>query len=679
MKLKLALIVALIANSHQLIAQDYRFGKVSKEELLEKTYNDDISVDAAVLYKEKKIYYNYIQDEGFKKYIDVVERIKIYNEAGYIWGTKNENLYQGTGGKKEILINLKAYTYNLLDNKIDEEKLRNNGIFKREVNKYWESYKFTMPNLKPGCVIEYRYTIESSFVQLDEDVFQYNIPIKQLSYELKVPEYFRINKTLNSRANYIPEISESVKSRKLLVSFHSALANGGANVKAKFSKENLVERTYDIIENIYTADIQDVPAFERESYVSNINNYRAVVNWEIESIKGFDDSVTEFSTNWNQVVKTIYENEDFGGQLQKQNYFESDVDKLLNGIEDPKGKLIILFNYVKSKVKWNNFTGYSSKLGVKDAFKSGAGNIADINLMLVSILRYAGLSANPVLISTRDNGIPLKPTAKGFNYVIVRVDIGGQEFILDATEPFSGVNVLPERAINWQGRVVNEHGNSEWISLKPKKSSKTVVQLNYEIDTKLKIKGKYRNQLKHHSALNYRKEFAENSKESLISKLENDKGEIVIENVTIKNETDTEKPISLAYDFTLDNAVEDINGDLYLSPLLFLRASKSSFKQDLRIYPIDFIYPLYSKYVINIKIPEGYEVKALPENSKVKLNETEGEFTYMISQNGSYIQLIVITELNNTLIMPGGYKLFKSFYNLSFDKEAEAIIFKKKI
>lgn len=56
---------------------------------------------------------------------------------------------------------------------------------------------------------------------------------------------------------------------------------------------------------------------------------------------------------------------------------------------------------------------------MRKAYKDKTGNIADINLMLTAMLRSAGLTANPVLVSTRSNGIALFPNRNAFNYVIL--------------------------------------------------------------------------------------------------------------------------------------------------------------------------------------------------------------------------------------------------------------------
>ena len=59
---------------------------------------------------------------------------------------------------------------------------------------------------------------------------------------------------------------------------------------------------------------------------------------------------------------------------------------------------------------------------MRKAYKDKTGNVAEINLMLTAMLRYAGINANPVLVSTRSNGIALFPNRTAFNYVIAAVE-----------------------------------------------------------------------------------------------------------------------------------------------------------------------------------------------------------------------------------------------------------------
>ena len=46
-------------------SQNYKFGKVSKEELKETAHPQNSEADAAVLYRSVRIYFEFVHDEGF--------------------------------------------------------------------------------------------------------------------------------------------------------------------------------------------------------------------------------------------------------------------------------------------------------------------------------------------------------------------------------------------------------------------------------------------------------------------------------------------------------------------------------------------------------------------------------------------------------------------------------------
>ena len=148
---------------------------------------------------------------------------------------------------------------------------------------------------------------------------------------------------------------------------------------------------------------------KEEAYVNNIDNYSSSISHELAMTNYPNTPMKYYSTDWESVVKTIYKDDDFGPELNKTGYFEEDVNKLLTGLNTMPEKIAAIFNYVKTTVKWNNYKGYSCNDGVRKAYKDKTGNTAEINLMLTAMLRYAGMNANPVLLSTRDNGIALFP------------------------------------------------------------------------------------------------------------------------------------------------------------------------------------------------------------------------------------------------------------------------------
>src|SRR5690606_25947491 len=167
-------------------AQDYRFGKVSMDELQESAYPGDPEANAAILYLNQKTYYDYVQSEGFVQITEVYKRIKIYNKDGNEWATEEIEL-RDDGSKRESVVSLKAVTYTLENGKIEATKLKKDGMFDEKNNKYWKTSKFTMPNIKDGCVLEFEYKITSPYISIRDINLQYGIPIKELDMYVRIP------------------------------------------------------------------------------------------------------------------------------------------------------------------------------------------------------------------------------------------------------------------------------------------------------------------------------------------------------------------------------------------------------------------------------------------------------------------------------------------------------------
>lgn len=670
--MKYLVTVLILFLSINTFSQDYKFGKVSKEELLEKRNPNDSSAHATVLYQNQEIYYQFSQNDGFVKVNYVHKRIKIYDKEGYDWATQKVRLYDKSAANSENLKGLKAFTYHLDNDKIKKTKLQSESIFDEKVNEFWAIRKFTMPNINDGVVVEFEYEIHSPYISIDDVILQELIPIRKLDFELRIPEYFNFNKTINPKSTYYPEIVESEYDRVENTYHRNRVTTnrGTQSSTTEASGWRFREKKYEIHES-------NIPALEQEPFVDNLRNYQAKIAWEYAFYKGPDGEIKTYSTTWEKVVETIYNNDSFGGQLNKGAYFKEEIDAILEGVDDPIQKAALVFDFVKSKVKWNGFVSIYTNEGVKNAYKKGEGNVAEINLMLTAMLRYAGLTSNPVLVSTRDNGIPFLPTREGFNYVICAIEVQDSIILLDATHPYSTANILPEHVINWQGRIVREHGSSSWISLNSSVASKETVSLNMKVNDDLSIEGKVRGHLTNYLAYEFREKYNNLSPELQIQNFEKDKNGIEIVDLEMDGNKSLSEPITYSYQYQIDNMVEEIGGKLYITPLSFLAPEDNPFKVETRQYPIDIIFPRSEKYVVNMMLPNGYVVESLPSNLKVQFNNGESEFTYLAKENGDFIQFTMSLEMSKTLILPKDYREFKKFFELMIEKEIEKVVLKK--
>jgi hypothetical protein len=673
MKIKNLTAILFFALSFSIAnAQKFELGKVSIAELQEKAHPKDSSAVAAILFKTGTVKFVYSDIDGFVMTTEVKERIKIYKKEGYDWANHAERYYIG-GNTKETVSFTDAVTYNLVDGKIEKTKLKSDGEFDQKVNKYWGQKKIAMPNIKVGSVIEYAYTIRSErFGAMRDWYFQSSIPVNHSEFKTFIPEYFVYKP--NQKGFVFLNVTVEKKTNSITINSkeRSSGGYGFSGVTTTFSSDKI---DFQETRTNYVAD--NLPAMKDEAYVNNIDNYTSSITHEL-SMTQFPNSIYKsYSTDWESVTKTIYDYDDFGVELNKTGYFEDDINKLLVGLNTQDEKVDAIFNFVKSKVKWDDYKGYSCNDGVKTAYKNKTGNVAEINLMLTAMLRYAKINANPVILSTRANGIALYPSTEAFNYVIAAVEIQNGLILLDATEKYSLPNILPLEDLNWNGRLIRNDGTSTEVDLMSKTLSREATNMGVVVKSDGSADGKIRVQLTDHEALKFRKENLATNKESYLEKLETENNNIEVSDYVRENDLDLSKPIVESYSFKDTKSVEVINGKIYISPMLFLTAKVNPFKQEVREYPVDFGYPTQNKYNINIEIPEGYVVESMPASINIATGDDIGAFKYMIVNTDNKIQVVITSTINTAIVSSDFYPVLKGYYQQMIDKQNEKIVLKK--
>ena len=152
--------------------------------------------------------------------------------------------------------------------------------------------------------------------------------------------------------------------------------------------------------------------------------------------------------------------------------------------------------------------------------------------------------------------------------------------------------------------------------------------------------------------------------------------EIQLKNIVIDSLKKYEEPITIKYDMQLKNfADEDI---VYYNHMLSQILKKNPLVSAERLYPVEMPYVTNEVYVLNMEIPEGYVVEELPKSSRVKFNEDEGMFEYIINKDDKYVQLRCRLSLEKTQYLPEDYPSLRDFYSYVVQKESEQIVFKKK-
>ena len=671
MKLNLFILTILFLTYNSIYSQNFRYGRVSKEEIQEKQHPIEADAHAAILYKEIKTTFDYSQDFGFTLHTEVFERIKIYTKEGFDWATK-EVFLRKDGSRKMELKNEKATIYNLENGKVTSERLYKSNVFKTELHRYRDVVKMTMSDVKEGSVIEFSYVITSPFLQnIDDYEIQQQIPVNKIDFTFRAPEYYDYKV---HQKGWLKIPVTTFKTNRLL---HYRQTNSTFNKRSVNKASLSSNREVELTENNFAVKMDNIPAIIPEPNSISENYYKAAITFELSYIHFPGSTVENYTMTWDGVAKRIYEFPSFGNELRKSNYFSKDLEAIVAKSPDHNTKIINIYEFVKTKMHSNNYIGIASDKGVTEAYKDNSGSVADINMILTSMLNGAGVEAYPVLVSTKSNGIPLFPTINGFNYLIAAAKIGNNIILLDASDKFLTPNILNPEVINWQGRMVKKDGSSDWVSLyntQEKALSNTMISA--EITNDFNTTGSSRRMITGHYAYYYRDNYARVQIADVTKRLEA-LNKIEIADLEFQNFLNPYESLSESYTFEADNLIENIGEKLYFTPLLFHTEKENIYKSDERNYPIDYSYPWENRYTITVKLPENYKVESLPENINAIMPNNMGSFRFMISDQGHQIQISVQQNINESLIPTELYHDLKEFYQIMIDKLNEKIVLVK--
>lgn len=651
----------LIAGFTKSIAQSHELGKVTVAELQEKSNPKDTTAAATILFKKGRTFFTYSHDVGFSANHVYEFKIKIYKKEGLAWADQKVRFYIGYENLNEDRLDFSdAVTYNLENGKVVKTKLDNQGTFKKNINKYWNEKTITLPNVKVGSIIEYKYVLKSeNIVKLPDFQIQYDIPVNYFEYKTEIPEMYI----------YKPILIGSQP-----ITTDAKLVNGSQSFQNENSQTNYLN--YRQINTIYSG--KDIPALRDEPYVNNPENYRGSIQHELERIRYTDKPDKDYTITWDGVAASIFKDESFGKELNEKNFFLEDVKKLLTNVEAPAERVNVIFKFVQNKMNWDETNGCYTDKGVIKAYKDQTGNVAEINFILINMLKVAGIEANPVLVSTIQNGVPVYPTRTGFNYVIAAAEIDGKQILLDATHKFTAPNILPLNVLNWKGRLIKKDGTSLEINLEPAATSKEFASVMAKIDASGKMEGKIRIQRTDYEAYSFRIKNANKNEENYLEKLEEELGGLKISNYKVENKkTNLSGAVLETFDFASEQQFEIIGGKMFINPLLFFTTTKNPFNQEKRQMAIYFGYPTQEKFNVNLEIPEGYAVESLPTPVRISSENKEITFMLNISNEGNKIQINCTKEINDGIFAAGDYNALKELFQKVIASQNEKIILKK--
>lgn len=616
----------------------------------------DTSAHAVVLYEHGRTELQYSPgDGGLMVFHTRHVRVKILDKQGVDAANVEIPLYQ-YGSKSEYVRDVKGVTYNLENGQLTTEELKRDAIFSDQATAYRRDTRFTLPSIRENSIIDYSYTLISpNFRNFRTWYFQSELPKVYSEYVAVVPATFDYHTNLKG---FYP-----LNEQKNSVLRQYFLLNG---VRQDCSRMTYIMR--------------DIPAFKEEAFMLAPINYISSINYELAKYYSPAGRQINFAQEWSDIDRELMSNPDFGGQIKNTKAFREILSDLLQGTDSDLAKAQAIYYYIQSNINWSGYLGKYAEQGITKTLQSKKGNTGDINLALVAGLNAAGIEAFPVIISTRQNGIPgtLNPVLTDFNAVICLIKINGEQYLLDASEKRLPFGQLSMRSVNDRGRVIYSKKQSEWVPLENKIPAKTTYNIVGKIDEGGTLSGTITGIYSGLNALNKRDEIDEYpSFDEYEEHLMETMSAIRILNSEIENLEDLDKPFIEKLEFELDMREGFNDVRIVLNPIIYSRMSSNPFTLQTRSYHVDLGAAQSEVFNINISIPEGYDLVHKPNNSNMSLPDGVARYGYQSNFNNQLLILQQSLSLNQAIFTPEEYFHLKEFFARIIQQQLEDFQFKK--
>ncbi|MEL6559864.1 MAG: DUF3857 domain-containing protein [Bacteroidota bacterium] len=640
--------------------QTHEYGVITDAEWQLKSYEQDADAGAVILYDKGTAKIEESGTLGLKLGYDRSKRIKILAKSGY---SEGEVVIPYLREIEEI-IKITATTYNIVDGKAVKTVVEPETIFEEQFNEFISLKKFAFPDVQVGSILEYSYEISRPYEgKIKEWKFQNDIPTLYSEFNviiLPVTESYLVTQGI---AKF------DVQHEKVLDAW-AGYENGGVEQAKKrgllFNKD-LIHRTY---------GLKNIPAFGDESYMTSKDDFIVKMKFMIADQREIAaKEFNNYANIWPAISKQMASNEEIGGFLRLGQKEASELIKEEFNFEgksdNQKAKEIIRF--VKNKYRHTGrFNKYPTQ-SVSSFLLNEEGNVADINLWLITLLRTVDIEANPIALSTRKHGkIKMEfPYYRDFNYLVVLVTIDGTQFLTDASEKYLPYNRIPPRCINGKGLVISSDRGG-WVRLDNRIVSKDNILITINpipdeatasigLTTQSSVYNAYRMKSRVQND-------EEKVKEAMIGR-----GFESIEKVKTFNYADNAKPYIVALKGNYE--LESIADKLIVTPFLDFPLRKNQLRQKERRYPIDFIYLSEVSLKSQIKIPEGYDIDTLPET--ISIDDELANIQLSYRKSGGQIIANGFYAFKKVVYPPEDYQQLKNYFNIIIDNFNQELILEK--
>lgn len=618
----------------------FKFGEFPEELLQQTCCPYDTSADAYALLDIGKIT---IDPYDFRLTTEIHQRIQIYNDDGKDYANVKIPYWH-----EDKVYDIKACTYLPNGKKI---KLKRKMIKTEGDKKSYLTKSFTLPGVVDNCIIEYTYTISTKYLHfLKPWFFQSRIPTKVSRLIVAIPEGFNYNAFL--RNSPIP----NYKADKQILKDHDS--------KKKFG--------------VFVWNFNNLIAITDESYIKSYNDILLSLNFQLVEYKSAYNYV-KFIDSWDDIREKIYDyHKPF---LENSGYTKKYCSEIIGDKTDEAEIARRLYYHLRDEFDLLEESSIYIESTPKSLIKAKAGSDVEKNLLYISMLNSLGISATPVLISTRSHGEVMKelPNIRKFNHLIVRAKINKKTRYLDLSSKY-----CPFETIHYAYQVNNgfmyTKSSHSFVNIPkdftPSKSTSTtfaMIKNDGSLTAKSTVKYDGMRNLYYRRKLdNYDEDLEEFIKDYILDNVDN----IEIDSCFVVKSDSNDNEIVFTANYSVPNFLNIIGKNAYFKPALIDKIDENPFKLENRTYPVDFSYKTIEEETVTYNFVDTFEISEVPENSRNGMFKLSCNVDYLHSSNQLRYHRVKNRSLNQ--VLPDKYRNLKQVYSTMMDQDNNQVILKLK-
>lgn len=590
-----------------------------------------------------------LMDEAVSNYDDENQlitdrhvRIKILKEKGFSAANITIPYYSNNGF--EFISGLEGMVFNNGESGEGfKSKLGTGSVYTVELTKRVSALKFTFPDIRIGSIIDYKYrSTMKSYGGLDDWNFQQEYPVVTSRYML----------------NILPNTE------------FSYLVNKNADLDIIIKPEQGAGRVY--------FEMNNIPGLNDEPYMDARRDYLQKVTFQLSSYRTIFSGRRSYMNNWQEVNLELLGTTEFGSQIDKNISKAQDVVKAARLLEVPEKIMCSIHDYVRHNFNWNGIYSKYAMEGVKKVWDLRNGTSGEINLMLVNLLRDAGLDAYPLLVSERFNGkvSPEFPFVDQFNSVFAAVVINGKYYYLDGTDKFTPAQLVPFDILNTNALLVKRKGGgiiqikNEELKFSEQVNSYINVDENGKASGNVVVKSADYARVKKMEAIS-------SDRTAFKNKYFSGEG---LSGVELKLTNEENDSLELIQECNFNMDLRGTGGYRYIPLDLFSGFAGNPFISNTRFSNVNFGYRRNINLHCEIKLPSAFSVDEVPKDIILKTPEGDVVFKRIINVNKEdrYIVSNIEVDFKKSLYSTDEYPVLKAFYKKMFDLFKEPLLLKTK-